>query len=114
MAVTVNANQQVVPLAYAVVDSVSSNLNTHAKSVKLKDMCFKVGAEPRVTVFHKIIEQIKALDPDAFAYLDDIDKSKWTLFHDGGKRCGILTTNMSESINGVMKCARRILITTIV
>ncbi|GFP85965.1 hypothetical protein PHJA_000740300 [Phtheirospermum japonicum] len=84
---------------------VSSNFNTHAKSVKLKDLCFKAGAEPRVTVFYKIMEQIKALDPDAFAYLDGIDKSKWTPSHDGGKRCGILTTNMSESINGVMKCA---------
>ncbi|GFQ02792.1 hypothetical protein PHJA_002423100 [Phtheirospermum japonicum] len=133
MAVTVDANQQVVPLAYAVVDSksaleqvpafssnvfclrhVSSNFNTHAKSVKLKDMCFKAGAEPRAAVYHRIMEQIKALDPNAFAYLDGIDKSKWTLSHDGGKRCGILTTNMSECINGVMKCARRLPITTIV
>ncbi|GFP84677.1 hypothetical protein PHJA_000611600 [Phtheirospermum japonicum] len=140
MAVTVDANQQVVPLAYAVVDSesysswhwflhmvakhiirdiegaclISDRHAGLAKSVKLKDMCFKDGAEPRVTVFHKIMEQSKALDTDAFAYLDGIDKSKWTLSHDGGKRCGILTTNMSESINGVMKCARRIPITTIV
>ncbi|GFP93627.1 hypothetical protein PHJA_001507100 [Phtheirospermum japonicum] len=93
---------------------VSSNFNTHAKSVKLKDMCFKTGAEPRVTVFHRIIEQIKALDPNAFAYLDGIDKSKWTLSHDGGKLCGILTTIMFECINGVMKRARRLPITTIV
>ncbi|GFP91427.1 hypothetical protein PHJA_001286700 [Phtheirospermum japonicum] len=140
MAVTVDANQQVVPLAYAVVDSQSYSswhwflhmVATHiirdiegvclisdrhaglAKSVKLKDMCFKAGAEPRVTVFHQIFEQIKALDLDAFAYLDGIDKSKWTLSHDGGKWCGILTTNMSDSINGVMKCARRLPINTIV
>ncbi|GFP85024.1 hypothetical protein PHJA_000646200 [Phtheirospermum japonicum] len=140
MAVTVDANQKVVPLACAVVDSdsysswqwflhmvakyiirdiegvcfISDRFRKHVKSVKLKDMCFKDGAEPRVTVFHKIMEQIKALDPDAFAYLDGIDKRKWTLSHDGGKRCGILTTNMSESINGVMKRARRLPITTIV
>ncbi|GFP80880.1 hypothetical protein PHJA_000231300 [Phtheirospermum japonicum] len=106
MAVTVDANQQVVPLAVFCLRHVSSNFNTHAKSVKLKDMCFKAGAEPRVAVFHRIMEQIKALDPNAFAYLDGIDKSKWTLSHDGGKRCGILTTNMSECINGVMKRAR--------
>ncbi|GFQ08798.1 hypothetical protein PHJA_003023800 [Phtheirospermum japonicum] len=77
-------------------------------------MCFKDGAEPRVTVFHKIIEQIKTLDPNAFAYLDGIDKSKWTLSHDGDKRHGILMTNMSESINGVMNPARRLSITTII
>ncbi|GFQ01973.1 hypothetical protein PHJA_002341200 [Phtheirospermum japonicum] len=114
MAVTVDANQQVMPLAYAVVDSVSSNFNTHAKSVKLKDMCFKARAELRVAVFHRIMEQIKALDPNAFAYLDGIYKSKWTLSHDGGKWCGVLTANMSECINGVMKRARRLPITTIV
>ncbi|GFP86113.1 hypothetical protein PHJA_000755200 [Phtheirospermum japonicum] len=77
-------------------------------------MCFKVGAEPRVTVFRRIIEQIKAIDLNVFVYLDGIDKSKWTLSHDGGKWCGILTTNMSECINGVMKCARQIPIITIV
>ncbi|GFP92523.1 hypothetical protein PHJA_001396500 [Phtheirospermum japonicum] len=93
---------------------VFSNFNTHAKSVKLKDMYFKAGVEPKVTILYRIMEQIKAINPDAFAYLDGIDKSKWTLSHDGGKRCGILTTNMSECINGVMKCARCLPITTIV
>ncbi|KAK4395707.1 hypothetical protein Sango_1725000 [Sesamum angolense] len=44
----------------------------------------------------------------AFAYLDQINKEKRTASHDGGWRCGILTTNMSECINGVLKGARRL------
>ncbi|KAK4388085.1 hypothetical protein Sango_2415100 [Sesamum angolense] len=45
----------------------------------------------------------KKQDVKAFAYLDAINKEKWTASHDGGWRCGILTTNMSECINGVLK-----------
>ncbi|KAK4385853.1 hypothetical protein Sango_2709300 [Sesamum angolense] len=37
---------------------------------------------------------------------DQINKEKWTASHDGGWRCGILATNMSECINGVLKGAR--------
>ncbi|KAL0321297.1 UNVERIFIED_CONTAM: hypothetical protein Sradi_5391200 [Sesamum radiatum] len=43
-----------------------------------------------------------------------INKEKWTASHDGGWRTGILTTNMSECINGVLKGARRLPLTAIV
>ncbi|KAL0390978.1 UNVERIFIED_CONTAM: hypothetical protein Scaly_0454900 [Sesamum calycinum] len=48
------------------------------------------------------------------AYLDAINKEKWTASHDGGWRCGILTTNMSECINGVLKGARRLPVSALV
>ncbi|KAL0395807.1 UNVERIFIED_CONTAM: protein AUXIN SIGNALING F-BOX 3 [Sesamum calycinum] len=54
------------------------------------------------------MDEIKKQDVKAFAYLDAINKEKWTASHDGGWRCGILTTNMSECINGVLKGARRL------
>ncbi|KAL0431485.1 UNVERIFIED_CONTAM: hypothetical protein Sradi_0774500 [Sesamum radiatum] len=50
----------------------------------------------------------------AFEFLDKINKEKWTASHDGGWRTGILTTNMSECINGVLKGARRLPLTAIV
>ncbi|KAK4396690.1 hypothetical protein Sango_1505600 [Sesamum angolense] len=43
-----------------------------------------------------------------------INKEKWTASHDGGWRCGILTTNMSECINGVLKEARRLPVSALV
>ncbi|KAK4385882.1 hypothetical protein Sango_2712200 [Sesamum angolense] len=53
--------------------------------------------------FNRIMDEIKKQDVKAFAYLDAINKEKWTASHDGGWRCGILTTNMSECINGVLR-----------
>ncbi|KAI5668395.1 hypothetical protein M9H77_18248 [Catharanthus roseus] len=35
-----------------------------------------------------------------------LDAEKWTLLHDGGHRHGIMTTNISEALNGVLKKAR--------
>ncbi|KAK4382643.1 hypothetical protein Sango_2851900 [Sesamum angolense] len=43
-----------------------------------------------------------------------IDKTQWTLSHDGGWRTGTLTTNMSECVNGVLKGVRRLPIVAIV
>ncbi|KAK4397135.1 hypothetical protein Sango_1550100 [Sesamum angolense] len=64
--------------------------------------------------FNRIMEEIKKHDVKAFAYLDQINKEKWTASHDGGWRCGILTTNMSECINGVLKGARRLPVSALV
>ncbi|KAK4409347.1 hypothetical protein Sango_0007700 [Sesamum angolense] len=60
------------------------------------------------------MEEIKKHDVKAFAYLDQINKEKWTASHDGGWRCGILTTNISECINGVLKGARRLPVSALV
>ncbi|KAL0413763.1 UNVERIFIED_CONTAM: hypothetical protein Sradi_1578000 [Sesamum radiatum] len=60
------------------------------------------------------MEEIKSHNIAAFEFLDQINKKKWTASHDGGWRTGILTTNMSECINGVLKGARRLPLTAIV
>ncbi|KAL0345366.1 UNVERIFIED_CONTAM: hypothetical protein Sradi_4367900 [Sesamum radiatum] len=62
----------------------------------------------------QIMEEIKGQKLEEFAFLDQINKEKWTASHDGGWRCGILTTNMSECINGVLKGVRRLPVTAIV
>ncbi|KAL0325555.1 UNVERIFIED_CONTAM: hypothetical protein Sradi_5124800 [Sesamum radiatum] len=72
------------------------------------DLCWQAGSEYQLRKFNRIMEKIKKQDVKAFAYLDQINKEKWTASHDGGWRCGILTTNMSECINGVLKGARRL------
>ncbi|KAK4381971.1 hypothetical protein Sango_2729400 [Sesamum angolense] len=70
--------------------------------------------EYQLRKFNRIMEEIKKQDVKAFAYLDQINKEKWTASHDGGWRCGILTTNMSECINGVLKGARRLPVSALV
>ncbi|KAK4409627.1 hypothetical protein Sango_0035700 [Sesamum angolense] len=128
-----DGNQQVLPLAFAVVDEETypswkwflQQLSRHVirgrrgmclfltvmpDSLKqfVKDLCWQAGSEYQLRKFNRIMDEIKKQDVKAFAYLDAINKEKWTASHDGGWRCGILTTNMSECINGVLKGARRL------
>ncbi|KAI5674441.1 hypothetical protein M9H77_14805 [Catharanthus roseus] len=42
---------------------------------------------------------------DACIYLMKLDAEKWTLLHDGGHRHSIMTTNISEALNSVLKKA---------
>ncbi|KAL0346404.1 UNVERIFIED_CONTAM: hypothetical protein Scaly_1656400 [Sesamum calycinum] len=93
---------------------VCSNFNSTIKNVVLKDLCWQAGSKYQLRKFNRIMDEIKKQDVKAFAYLDQINKEKWTASHDGGWRCGILTTNMSECINGVLKGARRLPVSALV
>ncbi|KAL2232430.1 UNVERIFIED_CONTAM: hypothetical protein Sindi_1423000 [Sesamum indicum] len=77
-------------------------------------MCWRAEAEDNPRKFDRIMEEIKSLNEEPYDWLRRIDKAQWTLAHDGGWRTGILTTNMSECINGVLKGARRLPIMAIV
>ncbi|KAL0328029.1 UNVERIFIED_CONTAM: hypothetical protein Scaly_2235500 [Sesamum calycinum] len=148
IAAAMDGNQQVLPLAFAVVDEETypswkwflQQLSRHVirgrrgmclisdrhgglikavrevllKNVVLKDLCWQAGSEYQSRKFNRIMDEIKKQDVKAFAYLDAINKEKWTASHDGGWRCGILTTNMSECINGVLKGARRLPVSALV
>uniref|UniRef100_A0A2N9G5E1 MULE transposase domain-containing protein n=1 Tax=Fagus sylvatica TaxID=28930 RepID=A0A2N9G5E1_FAGSY len=46
--------------------------------------------------------------------LDEIAVEQWTYSHDGGHRYGAMTTNLSECFNGVLKGARSLPITALV
>ncbi|KAI5661993.1 hypothetical protein M9H77_21316 [Catharanthus roseus] len=50
--------------------------------------------------------QIQERNIDAYIYLMKLDPEKWTLLHDGGHRHDIMTTNISEALNRVLKKAR--------
>ncbi|KAL0434711.1 UNVERIFIED_CONTAM: hypothetical protein Sradi_0179000 [Sesamum radiatum] len=88
--------------------------NTKYKNIQLKDLCWRAGAEQNVRKFERIIEKIRELNEEAFDWLQKIDKAQWTLSHDGGWQTDILTTNMSECINGVLKGSRHLPIIAIV
>ncbi|KAL0404486.1 UNVERIFIED_CONTAM: hypothetical protein Sradi_2089400 [Sesamum radiatum] len=82
---------------------VCSNFNNKYKNIQLKDLCWRAGAESSARKFDQIIEKIKGLNEEAYDWLGNIDKTQWTLAHDGGWRTGILMTNISEAVNGVLK-----------
>ncbi|KAI5677002.1 hypothetical protein M9H77_07952 [Catharanthus roseus] len=52
------------------------------------------------------MKEIQERNVDAYIYLMKLDAEKWTLLHDGGHRHGIMTTNISEALNSVLKKAR--------
>ncbi|XP_075478575.1 uncharacterized protein LOC142519439 [Primulina tabacum] len=93
---------------------VCSNFNSRFKNIHLKDLCWEAGIQHQVSKFNATMEAIKTNNAAAFTYLSNIPKEKWSLALDGGWRRGIMTTNMSECINRVLKGARRLPITAIV
>jgi hypothetical protein len=60
------------------------------------------------------MEEIGKINPQARQWLERHALDKWTLAHDGGKRYGLLTTNLSEIFNSVLKGARFLPITACV
>ena len=54
------------------------------------------------------------LTGDAHQYLKDVPKEKWALTFDKGYRYGVMTTDVSEYFNGVLKSARSLPITAMV
>ncbi|KAI5669564.1 hypothetical protein M9H77_19417 [Catharanthus roseus] len=52
------------------------------------------------------MKEIQERNVDAYIYLMKLDAEKRTLLHDGGHRHGIMTANISEALNSVLKKAR--------
>ena len=60
------------------------------------------------------MDSIGWINAEARNWLEYIPLEKWALSHDGGRRYGIMTTNLFEVFNGVLKGARNLRITTLV
>ena len=60
------------------------------------------------------MDTIGQINVEAKNWLEHILLEKCALSHDGGRRLGIMTTNMSEVFNGVLKGARNLPITALV
>ncbi|KAK8949388.1 hypothetical protein KSP39_PZI005704 [Platanthera zijinensis] len=52
------------------------------------------------------MESIRTIDQRAYDWLVTRDVEKWTILYDYGARYGTMTTNASESFNGVLKRSR--------
>ncbi|KAL0364925.1 UNVERIFIED_CONTAM: hypothetical protein Sangu_0590100 [Sesamum angustifolium] len=97
VAVTLDANQQVLPLAFALVDEESLAswrwfLQMLAKHLLPndddRDLCWRAGAEVNARKFERIMTEIRELNEEAYNWLGMIDKTQWTLSHDSGWRTG--------------------------
>ena len=87
---------------------------TRFKDKLLKNLvCIAVFATtPRKMNRHMAI--IGRVNYEAQQWLEAIPLQLWVLSHDGGRRYGIMTTNMSEVFNSVLKRARSLPLTALV
>ena len=77
-------------------------------------MVWRAASANQVWKFEATLELIRNVKPAAHRYLEAENKEKWTLAHNGGRRYGAMTTNLSEFFNGVLKGAHSLPITAMV
>ncbi|KAL0308003.1 UNVERIFIED_CONTAM: hypothetical protein Scaly_2963600 [Sesamum calycinum] len=65
---------------------VCSNFNKKFNNIRLKDLCWRAGAEVNARKFERIMTEIRELNEEAYNWLEMIDKTQWTLSHDSGWR----------------------------
>ncbi|KAH0732976.1 hypothetical protein KY289_004164 [Solanum tuberosum] len=116
IAITTDGNGSILPLAFAIV--VNESMETwslfldhlHLHVVKGR----RAANHCQEKKFLEKMEMIKEINLEAYVWLMKNDLDKWTLHRDGGRRWGMLTTNSSESFNGLLKSARGLPVTAMV
>ncbi|XP_070054086.1 uncharacterized protein [Nicotiana tomentosiformis] len=66
----------------------------------LHDLMWMDATDHQECKFRRRMDLIREEDQGAYTWLMRHELDKWTLHADGGRRWGILTTNVSESFNG--------------
>ena len=83
-----------------------SNVNTRWNNEILKNLVWRAASATQEQKFNATFELIENVNRDVHQYLKDVSKDKWTLTIDKGYRYGVMTTNIFECFNGVLKGAR--------
>ncbi|KAH0773349.1 hypothetical protein KY290_010486 [Solanum tuberosum] len=81
------------------------------KNVILNNLLWETANHCQEKKFLEKMEMIKEINPEAYVWLMKNDLDKWTLHRGGGRRWGMLTTNSSDSFNGLLKSARGLPVT---
>ena len=89
----------------------ASNFMTRFKDKFLKQLLCRAVLETKVEKFNMHMDTIRRINQDALSWLEVIPFEKWALSHDGGQQYGIMTMNMSEVFNSVLKGAQSFPIT---
>ena len=90
------------------------NMKAKFKGVEVHDIFYKCSKAYRVVEFNQIMRQIRGIDASVAQYLNEADPTKWARSHFDGRRYCIMTTNIAECLNGILKNARELPITKLV
>ena len=92
----------------------ASNFMTCFKDKLLKNLVCTTALETTKRKFNRHVAKIGRINSEAQHLLEAIPLELWALSHDGGRRYEVMTTNMSEVFNSVLKGARNLPITALV
>ena len=92
----------------------ANNFMTHFKDKLLKNLVCRASVATTPRKMNRYMATIGLINSEAQQWLEAIPLQLWALSHDGGRRYGIMTTNMSEVFNSVLKGARSLPFTTLV
>ncbi|XP_070012107.1 uncharacterized protein [Nicotiana sylvestris] len=110
IAVAIDANRQIFPLAFAIC----VNKSEETWTLFLNHLKQHVVKQRSVVQIHQAHGSDSPIDPRAYTWLMGHELHMWTLHADGGRRWGALTTNVSESFNGLLKFARGLPVTAMI
>ena len=92
----------------------ASNFMTFFKDKLLKNLVCRAALASTQRKFNKHLAIIERINSEAQQWLEAILFQLWALSHDGGRRYGIMRTNMSEVFNSFLKRAHSLPFTTLV
>ena len=92
----------------------TSNFMNRFKDKTLKNLVCKAALITKVGKFNKHMDTIGIINLEAQRWLEAIPFEKLTLSHDEGLRYEIMTTNMYEVFNSVLKGAQSLPVTALV
>ena len=92
----------------------ASNFMTRFKDKLLKNLVCRAAVATTPRKMNRHMATIKRINSEAQQWLEAIPLQIWALSHVGGQRYGIMTTNMSEVFNSVLKGARSLPLTALV
>ena len=92
----------------------ASNFMTRFKDNILKNLVCKAALESTECKFNKHMNTIGRINSEALQWLEAIPLQLWAFSHDGGRRYGLMTTNISEVFNSVLKGVRILPVTALV
>ena len=92
----------------------ASNFMTHFKDKLMKNLVCRAALATTQRKFNRHMATIGRINSEAQQWLEAIPLELWTLSHDGDRRYEIMTTNMFELFNSVLKGASNLPITALV
>ena len=104
------------PSAYHMIclHNLASNFMTCFKDKLLKNLVCRAALATKQRKFNRHMTTIEKINLKAQQLLEKIPLEIWALSHAGGRRYEIMTTNMSEVFNSVLKGSCSLPITALV